>query len=140
MEIFIPLNPTVTSDPPELPKVPAYILPENHPTNNKTPTSRQSQRIRNKSSNPPYSKYALATRVIIAIDILVHYNGDEVTNPITYTAEEYLALLHDQNSKIWTKAFKNNLGMLAQGVGTRMPTGNNTILLLKKKVYQNTKR
>ena len=31
---------------------------------------------------------------------------------------------------MWVKAFSNNLGCLAQGVGTRMPKGSNTIFFI----------
>ena len=42
---------------------------------------------------------------------------------ITGTAEEFLYLLRGPNSKIWTKAFSNDLDRLAQGVSTRIPNG-----------------
>ena len=59
-----------------------------------------------------------------------HYKANVLTNPITVTAQEYPALLCGQNSKTWTKYFANDLGRIAQVVGTRMTTGNNTIFLI----------
>ena len=80
------------------------------------------------------SRYALATHVIAEIDILSHYEANVLIDPIAGVSEEYLALLCVPNSKLWGKEFVNNLVRLSQGVGTRMPTGNNTIFFINKNV------
>ena len=69
-----------------------------------------------------------------------HY-ATPVIDPVTGQSLEYHHLMKGPDRPIWEKALANDLGRLAQGVGTRMPTGNNTIffvhpseILLHKKV------
>ena len=38
--------------------------------------------------------------------------------------------MKDPDQQIWETAFANDLGRLAQGIGTRMSTGNDTITLI----------
>ena len=40
---------------------------------------------------------------------------------------KYHHLSRGPNNAVWIRAYANNLGRIAQGVGTRMPTGTNTI-------------
>ena len=46
--------------------------------------------------------------------------------------QEYKYLQQSQEYKIWIKAFVNDLGRLVQGVGARMPKGNNSIFLIPR--------
>ena len=48
---------------------------------------------------------------------------DEATGQLL----EYRHLVKGPDAKIWKKAFANDLGRLAQGVGTRMRSGTNTV-------------
>ena len=41
-------------------------------------------------------------------------------------------LVKRPNKAIWTNSFANEIGRLAQGVGTRMPSGANTIFFISK--------
>jgi hypothetical protein len=55
-----------------------------------------------------------------------------VVDEITGVSLEYHQLLKGDQSDLWIRAFANDLGMLAQGVGTRQPTGTNTIFFIAK--------
>jgi hypothetical protein len=58
------------------------------------------------------------------------YNGmlNAVTDPLTGIQMEYKDLMKDPSLRpTWIKAMANEFGRLAQGVGTRMPTGSGTI-------------
>jgi hypothetical protein len=55
-----------------------------------------------------------------------------VVDEITGVSLEYRQLLKGDQPDLWIRAFANNLGMLAQGVGTRQPTGTNTIFFIPK--------
>ena len=98
MARLLPSTPTETLHPPELLRVPEERVSENQPQANIIPTAPFPQKIRNMKSNPSNSRYALATRIITSIGILIHCEGNTVTNLITGSAEEYLALLSIPNS------------------------------------------
>jgi hypothetical protein len=55
-----------------------------------------------------------------------------VVDEITGVSLEYRQLLKGDKPYLWIRAFANDLGMLAQGVGTRQPTGTNTIFFIPK--------
>ena len=55
-------------------------------------------------------------------------------------ALEYKQLIKGPDAAIWKKAMANDLGRLAQGVGTRMKTGTNTIFFMHpSKIPKNKK-
>jgi hypothetical protein len=56
--------------------------------------------------------------------------ANSVIDEVTGQALEYRHLSKGPNSSIWIQALANNLGRLAQGVGTRMLTGTNTIVFI----------
>ena len=58
----------------------------------------------------------------------LHTNA--VIDPLSGASLEYRALSRGPNAPIWVTALANDLGRLAQGVGTRMPKGNNTIYFI----------
>ena len=68
---------------PELPRVLVARVPYNQPSSDNIPTVRRSQIIRNMKITPPKSRYALANRVITAINILSHYEANTVIYLIT---------------------------------------------------------
>ena len=113
---------------------PRVVKTHGIPPDDEIPPACQSQRIINMKTTIFKSRYALATHVIAEIDILSHYEANVLIDPIAGVSEEYLALLCVPNSKLWGKEFVNNLVRLSQGVGTRMPTGNNTIFFINKNV------
>ena len=45
---------------------------------------------------------------------------------------KYQHLIRVPNGNTWVNALANDLGRLAQGVGTHMPTGTNTVLFVAK--------
>jgi hypothetical protein len=55
-----------------------------------------------------------------------------IVDEITGVSLEYRQLLKGDQPDLWIRAFANGLGMLAQGVGTRQPTGTNTIFFIPK--------
>jgi hypothetical protein len=58
--------------------------------------------------------------------------ANAVVDEITGASLEYRQLIKGDQPDLWIKAFANDLGMLAQGVGTRQPTGTNTIFFIPK--------
>jgi hypothetical protein len=55
-----------------------------------------------------------------------------VVDEITGVSLEYRQLLKGNQPDLWIRAFANDLGMLAQGIGTRQPTGTNTFFIIPK--------
>ena len=74
------------------------------------------------------------TAYVAALSHLIHQGkkSNGVIDPTSGQALEYRHLIRGPNSYTWIKALANNLGRLAQGVGTRMPTGTNNILFVAK--------
>jgi hypothetical protein len=58
--------------------------------------------------------------------------ANAVIDDITGASLEYRQLIKGKQHALWVRAFANKLGMLAQGVGTRRPTGANTIFFIRK--------
>ena len=84
----------------------------------------------------PYNRWQGNTqpRYVAALSYLTHHEeqANVVINPTSGQALEYQHLIHGPNSDTWIKALANNLGRLSQGVGTRMPTGTNTVFFAVK--------
>ena len=55
-----------------------------------------------------------------------------VIDPETGASLEYRHLMKGATKGIWTTLFTNELGRLANGVGTLMPTGANALSLIPK--------
>jgi hypothetical protein len=55
-----------------------------------------------------------------------------VIDDITGEALEYRHLSHGPDKGRWIRALSNDLGHLAQGVGTRIPQGTNTIFFITR--------
>jgi hypothetical protein len=53
--------------------------------------------------------------------------ANTVIDPVTGQSLEYHHLSTGPDKDIWVHGFANNLGRLANGIGTRMPTGTKTI-------------
>jgi hypothetical protein len=61
-------------------------------------------------------------------DLFAHvHQANTVVDPITGQVQEYRHLLQGPDAPTWTHSFANELGRLFQGVGTRMPSGTETI-------------
>jgi hypothetical protein len=59
-----------------------------------------------------------------------HAEANAVIDSVTGLSLEYRHLIKGPNKAVWIRAFANDLGMLAQGVGSRHPTGTNTIFFI----------
>ena len=69
---------------------------------------------------------------ILATNIQGHHQANVVIDPTTGASLEYRLLVKGPTKSIWENSFANEIGRLAQGVGTRMPYGTNTILFIPK--------
>jgi hypothetical protein len=58
------------------------------------------------------------------------HSAHSVIDEVTGNVQEYRHLVRGPDRSIWTTSLANDLGRLAQGIGTRMPKGTNTIFFL----------
>jgi hypothetical protein len=63
--------------------------------------------------------------------------ANAIIDPTTGKSQEYHHLRQGQTTDVWIKSFANELGRLAQGVGTRMPTVTNTVFFIKRNEVPN---
>ena len=59
--------------------------------------------------------------VVIATNLKIHHQANVVIDPITGASLEYRHLIKGPTKAIWENLFANEIGQLAQGVGTRIP-------------------
>ena len=69
---------------------------------------------------------------ILAINIQGHHQANVVIDPTTGVSLEYRNLVKGPTKAIWENSFANESGRLAQGVGTNIPSGTNTIFFIPK--------
>ena len=87
-----------------------------------------------------YNNIAQGTRVdpmaqhvaVLATNLQGHHQENVVIDPITGASLEYMHLIKGQTRDIWENSFANKIVRLAQGVGTRMPSGTNAIFFISK--------
>ena len=73
------------------------------------------------------------TDALAAIHSLFKYQKcNSVIDEESGNALEYRNLIHTPEKHLWTRAISNDLGMFAQGVGTSMKKGTNTIRLIPR--------
>ena len=75
------------------------------------------------------SCYMQATRNLIATENRRTNHTSTVIDTNSGQSLEYYHLMCVTDKDIWKTSLANNLVRLAQGVGTRMPTGTNTVFL-----------
>ena len=84
----------------------------------------------------PYNRWQGGTqpRYVAALSHLLHQEeqSNVVIDPASGQALKYQHLIRGPNGNTWIKALANDLGRLAQGVGTRMPTGTSTYYFVEK--------
>ena len=84
----------------------------------------------------PYNRWqgGTQTRYVAALSHLIHQEeqANVVIDLTSGQALKYRHLIRGPNRDTWIRAFANNLGRLYQVVGTRMPTGTNTVLFIAK--------
>ena len=76
------------------------------------------------------SCYARATRHLIATEHRHKNHANTMINTNTGQSLEYSHLMRGLDKDIWKKSLANDLGKLAQGVGTRTPTGTDTVFFM----------
>jgi hypothetical protein len=69
-----------------------------------------------------------------------HQFANSVINPETGQSQEYKHLIQGPDKELWIKSFENELGRLAQGVGSRMPTGTKTVFFIKRSQMPNGRK
>ena len=87
-----------------------------------------------------YNTRAQGTRVepmaqhvaILARNLQEHHQENVVIDPTTGASLEYRHLVKGTTKAIWGNLFANEICGIAQGVGTRMPSGTNTIFFIPK--------
>jgi len=68
------------------------------------------------------------------------YNINSVIDPTTGASLEYKQLSQGNTRVQWATSFANELGRLANGVGSRMPSGSNTIVFIPRHLVPKHKR
>ena len=71
---------------------------------------------------------------VLKTNIYGHHQANVVIDPTTGASLEYRHLIKGPTKAIWENSFANETGQLAQGFGTRMPYGTNTILFIPKEI------
>ena len=80
------------------------------------------------------SHYVTATRLLLDVEAARTASaGNSVTDKVTGKSLKYCHLLRFPNKDVWTRSLANDLGRLDQGVGTRMPTGTNTVFFVRRR-------
>ena len=69
---------------------------------------------------------------VLTTNLHGHNQSNIVIDPITGASLEYIHLIKGPTKAIWENSFANEIGRLAQGVGSRMPSGTNTIFFIPK--------
>ena len=80
----------------------------------------------------PGSWYARCTQHLIATEHHHTNNANTVIDKNTGQALEYYHLMRGPDKDIWKTSLANDLGRLAQGVVTRIPTGTNTVFFIPR--------
>ena len=90
--------------------------------------------LRPRTRPSPYNRWKGGTqpRYVSALSHLIQKKdqANVVIDPASGQALKYRHLIRGPNGDTWIKALTNDLGRLAQGVGTRMPTGTNIVFFV----------
>ena len=114
------ISPRVTRTPGPPPRVPLTAPPVNRSG---------PHLIQPEPDDPALHRYRLRS----SVNHVAHPQANAVIDDITGQSLEYPALSTGPDKHIWIQALANDLGRLAQGIGTRMPTGTNTIAFIKRR-------
>jgi hypothetical protein len=96
------------------------------------PKTRHRTRLATASIPRKYYRHALNSLLISEFK-RDFSQANTVIDEVTGAALEYEDLLANENTRvIWSHSSANEFGRLANGVGTRMPTGTNTIVFISK--------
>ena len=100
-------------------------------------------------SPEPVSRENLLQRLALALSGVRHSpkstklptsHCNAVFDPISGVSHEYRTLSTGPDRDTWIRALANDIGRLAQGVGTRMPTGNNTMFFIRRSSVPTNKK
>ena len=84
----------------------------------------------------PYNRWQGGTQpqYVASLSHLIHQEeqANVVIDQTSGQALEYWHLIRVPNGDTWIRDLANDLGRLAQGVGTRMPTGTNNVFFIEK--------
>ena len=69
---------------------------------------------------------------ILATNLQVHNQANVAIDPTTRASLEYRHIFKGPTTAIWENSFANEIGRLAQVLGTRMPSGTNTIFFIPR--------
>ena len=106
-------------------------LRRGHYTGNKYDLPRATHRYNNRAQGPRVESMAQHV-AIISRNLQGHHQANVVIDPTTGASLEYRHLVKGTTKAIWENSFSNEIGRLAQGVETRMPSGTNTIFFITK--------
>ena len=70
---------------------------------------------------------------ILSRNLQGHHQANFSIDPTTGASLEYMHLVKGPTKSIWENSFANETGQISQGVGTRIPSGTNTILLIARR-------
>ena len=87
-----------------------------------------------------YNTRAQGTRVeemaqhvaVLEKNLQGHHQANVFIDPTTRASLEHRHLINGPTKAIWENSFANEIVHLVQGVGTRMPSGENTIFFITK--------
>ena len=94
-----------------------------------------SQNLINHLCTPSTNKLPSQSRCSISANIITFIQADAAMNVVvdsTTDSLEYRHLMQTSSAPTWSTSFANNLGRLVNGVGTRIPTGTNTMGFIPK--------
>ena len=69
---------------------------------------------------------------VLSTNLRAHHQSNVVIDPKTVASLEYRHLIKGTTKAIWENSFANEIDRLAQGFGTRMTSGTNTIFFNPK--------
>ena len=84
----------------------------------------------NNDFRPPNSFFVDTTRYLLVAKARRHFYAHFVINDFTGQSLEYRHLSRGPNADVCSHSLANDLGRLAQGVGTRMPNGTNNVFFI----------
>jgi hypothetical protein len=119
----VPITPIVSPPMTGTPVGPPRVPLTDPPVNRARP-----QLILPEHDDPVLHRYRLRSRA----NNVTQQQASAVIDQVTGQSLEYRALSTGPDQDTWVRALANDLGRLAQGVGTRMPTGTNTIVFIAR--------
>ena len=127
----VPITPVQCIRRPTPTPIPTIIKPDRD-----NPVLKSRYNLQPRPRPSPYNRWQGGTqpRHVAALIHLIHQEeqANVVINPTSSQALEYWHLICGPNGDTWIGALANDLVRLAQGVGTRMPTGTNTVFFIAK--------